>query len=104
VRAGQLSGGDIKGASCDAAPKSVVGGVKPEDDPGRTRGVYVCVAKTDDVVRPGYTTHGAVGYPFQGVVDFKTGDYAWCKTNPPAGERVVPDPRLTVELPQACRQ
>jgi hypothetical protein len=103
VQAGKLSG-DIKGASCDAAPKSRIGGVAPEDDPGRSRGVYVCVAKTDDVPRPGYARPGAIGYPFQGAVDFDSGDYTWCKTNPPPGERVVPDPRLTVELPKACTQ
>jgi hypothetical protein len=102
VQAGQLTG-DIKGASCTASPKSRIGGL-PEDVPGKATGIYVCFAKTDDVPRPGYKTPGAIGYPFQGAIHFTTGRFAWCKTNPPPGERVVPDPRLTVSLPKACTQ
>jgi hypothetical protein len=36
-------------------------------------------------------------------VDFDAFSFAWCKTNPVPGERVVPDPRTVVELPRACR-
>ena len=102
VKAGNLTGA-IKGSSCKASPTSAIGGL-PEDTPSKATGVYVCFAKTDDVPRPGYKTPGAVGYPFQGAIHFKTGHFAWCKTNPPPGERVVPDPRLAVFLPKACTQ
>ena len=36
-------------------------------------------------------------------VVFDRGRYAFCKTNPPPGEQVIPDPRRIVRLPRPCR-
>jgi type II secretory pathway pseudopilin PulG len=102
VREGRLKGA-IKRASCSATADSSPGGVTPEQDLRRTRGSYDCTAVVDDIAGSASNGAGAVGYPFRAVVDFTSGRYAWCKTNPPPGERVVPDPRLVVELPAACR-
>jgi type II secretory pathway pseudopilin PulG len=102
VGAGKLTG-DIKSASCSASATSAIGGL-PEATPSKATGIYTCIAKTADIPRPGYKTPGALGYPFQGVIHFKTGRFTWCKTNPPPGERVVPDPRLAVTLPKACTE
>jgi hypothetical protein len=46
---------------------------------------------------------GQLGYPFRAVLDFHRFRAVWCKTNPVPGERVVPDPRTVLELPEACR-
>ena len=99
VRAGVFTG-TIRRVDCVATPRSRAGGAAPEDDPRRARGGYDCTAVTSDI--PG-RDGAAVGYPFQGVVDFRSGRLVWCKTNPPPGEQVVPDPRSVVALPAACR-
>jgi hypothetical protein len=46
---------------------------------------------------------GAIGYPFQAVVDFRRFSYTWCKADQIPGEQLIPDPRLVVRLPAACR-
>ena len=99
VRTGAFRG-TIRRVDCVATPRSRVRGVAPEDDPERARGGYDCTAVTSDIV--GHEG-AAVGYPFQGVIDFRTGRLTWCKTNPPPGEQVVPDPSAVVALPAACR-
>lgn len=74
-------------------------------DPGRRAGSrrsYNCTAVTSDIPATGTNVPGRVGYPFVAVVDLETGRYAWCKTNPPPGERVIPDPRDVVALPREC--
>ena len=99
VRAGELDD-PIRRVECEASPGSRPGGVVPEEDPARARGGYSCTAVTADI--PGHRG-AALGYPFQGVADFRTGRLTWCKTNPPPGEQVIPDPRSVVALPAACR-
>jgi hypothetical protein len=99
VKSGAFKG-TIRRVDCVATPSSRAGGVAPEDDPARRRAAYDCTAVTSDI-----TGHkgAAVGYPFQGVIDFGTGRLTWCKTNPPPGEQVIPDPNSVVALPAACR-
>jgi hypothetical protein len=100
VKAKELQG-PIRDASCTASADSKIGGL-PEDTPSKKQGVYDCVAVTDHIAPSATNVAGSVGYPFRGLIHFDTGRYAWCKTNPPPGERVVPDPRLAVTLPKAC--
>jgi hypothetical protein len=100
VKAKELEG-PIRDASCTATADSKIGGL-PEDTPSKKTGVYDCVAVTDHIAASTLNVAGSVGYPFRGQIHFDTGKYAWCKTNPPPGERVVPDPRLAVTLPKAC--
>jgi hypothetical protein len=89
VRAGQLDGRILR-VECELARR--VG----------DRGSYDCTAVTSEVPQTGRNVPGLVGYPFVAVVDFETGRYSWCKTNPVPGERVIPDPRDVVELPREC--
>jgi hypothetical protein len=98
VKSGALKG-TIRRVDCVATPNSRLGGVAPEEDPARRRGAYDCTAVTSDIA--GHKG-AAVGYPFQGVIDFPRGRLTWCKTNPPPGEQVIPDPNSVVALPAAC--
>lgn len=79
--------------------------LRVECEPGRragSRASYNCTAVTSEIARSGRNVPGVLGHPFVAVVDLATGRYSWCKTNPPPGERVIPDPRDVVELPEEC--
>jgi hypothetical protein len=100
VRAKEIGLEDrIRRVDCRPGRRSGAGGVVPEDDLSRARAGYDCTAVTSDV-----TGHeGAViGYPFKGVVDFRTGALVWCRTNPPPGEQVVGDPSKLPTVPREC--
>jgi len=99
VRAGDLKGA-IRRVDCAPGRRSGAGGVVPEDDLSRLRAGYECTAVTSDIV--GHRG-ASVGYPFKGVVDFRSGRLTWCKTNPPPGEQVIPDPRKVPRTPSECR-
>ncbi|HEX8745000.1 MAG TPA: hypothetical protein VF712_17885 [Thermoleophilaceae bacterium] len=101
VAAGALDG-PILGVRCRAGARSRVDGVGPEEDLSRSRGSYDCTAVTREIPRGPRNVPGALGHPFVAVVDFRSGRYSWCKTNPVPGERVIPDPRDVVELPREC--
>lgn len=70
-------------------------------DRSATIAVLDCLAVQRRIVQNGQ--RGAIGIPFRAVVDNDRFTYAWCKTNPPAGERGVPSPERVVPLPSACR-
>jgi hypothetical protein len=79
--------------------------LRVECEPGRragSRASYDCTAVTSEIPETGRNVPGVVGHPFVVVVDFSTGRYSWCKTNPVPGERVIPDPRDVVALPDEC--
>ena len=42
---------------------------------------------------------GNLGYPFRGVVHYDTFTYAWCRSEPIPGEKLVVDPEAAVQLP-----
>ena len=88
----------VRRVDCAPGRRSGAGGVVPEDVVSRARAGYECTAVTSDITGTG----GAVGYPFKGVVDFRTGALVWCKTNPPPGEQVVQDPSKLPRLPAEC--
>lgn len=91
VAAGELDGA-IRRVDC-----------RPSARPGTgNRRSFDCTAVTRDIPAGPRNVTGALGHPFIVVVDFATGRFTWCKTNPVPGERVVPDPRNVVELPAAC--
>ena len=98
VRTGELRASGLRGTRCVPYPRSLDRAAAPERDLRRRSGTYDCLA----VIRPVAGGRGTIGYPFRAVVHFRTGRYAWCKTNPVPGERVVPDPRTVVRLPAAC--
>jgi hypothetical protein len=100
VRAGQLEG-SIARVECSPAPASITRR-GAEVTLRRSSDAYDCLAVTRDIPRSRLNVGGRLGYPFKAVVDFRRFRYAWCKTNPVAGERAVPDPRLVVPLPRAC--
>jgi hypothetical protein len=100
ARRGELQG-RTRFTRCDPAPASAPRR-GAETTLARTFDAYDCLAITGDIPRSSTNVAGQVGYPFRAVVDFRLFRYAWCKTNPVAGERAVPDPRLLVPLPRAC--
>lgn len=93
--AGELGGGPVRRVDCRPSPGSGGGG-------SAGRASFGCTAVTREIPAGPRNVPGALGHPFVAVVDFRTGGYAWCKTNPVPGERVVPDPRDVVELPREC--
>jgi hypothetical protein len=97
VREGALKS-PVRRVDCLPGLRSGSGGVVPEDVLSRTRAGYNCTAVTSDIKG----TTGSVGYPFAAVIDFGSGRMVWCKTNPPPGEQVVPDPSKTPLLPREC--
>lgn len=65
-------------------------------------GHYACLAITA-TADPIPTGPGAtIGIPFRARVDYATGRLAWCKTNPPPGERGVQALAPQVPLPAGC--
>jgi type II secretory pathway pseudopilin PulG len=99
VAAGEMRGNPTQTA-CSPYPAR---DPDPQHDLSATRGVYDCLTTIRAIKATETNIGGQLGYPFRAVVDFKAFAFAWCKTNPVPGERVVPDPRTVVELPPACR-
>ena len=100
VRAGEEGlDGRIRRVECAPGRRSGAGGVVPENDLSRARAGYECTAVTSDIA--GHSG-AVVGYPFKGVVDFRTGRLVWCRTNPPPGEQVVADPSKLPRVPGEC--
>jgi hypothetical protein len=100
--AGELEG-NPQGTQCEPYPKRTDRADWPDRDPAATRGVYDCLVFVRAVPQTETNIGGQVGYPFRAVLDFERFSVAWCKTNPVPGERVVPDPRTVLELPEVCR-
>ena len=100
VRAGEEGlEGRIRRVDCRPGRRSGAGGVVPENEPTRVRAGYECTAVTSDIA--GHSG-AVVGYPFKGVVDFRTGGLVWCRTSPPPGEQVVADPSKLPRVPGEC--
>jgi hypothetical protein len=99
VRAGEMRG-NPSATTCSPYPPR---DVDPRQDLTAHRGVYDCLTTIRTIAATQTNGGGQLGYPFRAVVDFDAFSFAWCKTNPVPGERVVPDPRTVVELPRACR-
>ena len=95
VRAGTLAGRAVLETRCRPFPATAER-ARAEAAMSTRRAVYACVALT--------TRAGAVGlgHPFRAVVDYDHSSYVWCKVNPVAGERAVPDPARLVALSPAC--
>ena len=98
VRSGTMTG---RIARTECAPASGARG-RPERDLRLRHGAYDCLAVTRDIPATSTSSAGRLGHPFRALVDFSRFSFAYCKTNPPAGERAVPDPRATPQLPRAC--
>jgi hypothetical protein len=77
--------------------------ITPGTKAGGAIGVYDCFTVTRRIAPSKRTVAGEIGYPFRAVVDFTAFSYAWCKTEQFPGEKLIPDPRLVVQLPAACR-
>ena len=100
--AGELEGRP-QGTQCEPYPKRTDRADWPDQDPGAARGVYDCLVFVRAVPQTETNVGGQVGYPFRAVLDFDRFSVAWCKTDPVPGERVVPDPRTVLELPQGLQ-
>jgi hypothetical protein len=93
VRAGELKGPTGRTSCVPATAVRLV----PE------QGVFDCLTVVRNIVASGASGAGTIGYPFRAVLDYRTFDYVWCKTNPVPGELVTPDPRTVIQLPRVCR-
>lgn len=100
VRAGAVTGRVLR-TDCAASPRAPRPAAAERALRAR-RGGYDCLAVTRDIPATRTNAAGRLGVPFKAMVDFGRFTFAFCKTNPPAGERAVPDPRLTPRLPRAC--
>ena len=89
---GELDGPAVRRVDCRPSPRPGTG----------ARRSFGCTAVTSDIPAGPRNVPGSLGHPFVVVVDFSTGRYTWCKTNPPPGEQVVPNPRDVVALPDDC--
>lgn len=85
--------------ACERAP----GTPEAVTDLAVRRGVFNCDTTVRAIAATETNESGSLGYPFRAVIDFATYRATWCKTSPPPGERLIPDPRRVVELPRACR-
>ncbi len=77
--------------------------ITPGTKAGGPIGVYDCFTVSRTIQSTARTAAGTIGYPFRAVVDFRKYSYTWCKTEQFPGEKLIPDPRLVVQLPAACR-
>ena len=96
LRAGTLPGRAVLDTSCEPFPATAER-ARAERAMSAPRAAYACVAVTTRI--PGVV---GLGHPFRAVVDYERSSYVWCKVNPVAGERAVPDPRRVVRLSPAC--
>ncbi len=86
-----LIDGPVTGTSCDPAPSTIT----PKS------GTYKCFVTTGEVNRSVGGSPFVTGYPFVATIQYRDFSYAWCKTNPGAGERGGP-PLAKVKLSPAC--
>lgn len=96
LEAGTLAGRRIVETRCSPYPATSER-AREEAAQSTRRASYSCIALTVRV--PGVV---GLGHPFLAVVDYDDSSYVWCKVNPVAGERAVPDPKSLVPLPEAC--
>lgn len=66
-------------------------------------GVFDCFMVTNKIPKGSANPEGAIGYPFRAVVNYKTFEYDWCKTELIPGEMLVLAPEDVTLLPPACR-
>jgi hypothetical protein len=93
ARAGEMRPVDGP-TNCSPTPGTATGGAV---------GVFDCFTVTRRIKATAGTVAGTVGYPFRAIVDFRDFSYTWCKTEQFPGEKLIPDPRLVVQLPASCR-
>ena len=94
---------EIQAVRCDEyPPRGSKSQTHPETILTKRIGMWDCTAVQDFITVPGQDEAGAFGYPFRLRIDFKTFRYAWCRENPPPGERAIRDPTQVVGLPAAC--
>ena len=96
---GALKGPFLR-ARCDPHPNTATRRAQ-ERDPRRTRGRYLCLAVTSNIVAAN-GRRGALGYPFSAVINYRTGRITWCKANPPPGEQVIGRELARVDLDASC--
>jgi len=99
----------------DAKARAAKGEIKPvtappvcERTPGSpTEGdyrVFDCFIQTTPIAKGSKNMAGALGYPFRAVVHYDTFTYAWCRSEPIPGEKLVVKPDAAVQLPAACQR
>jgi hypothetical protein len=96
VERGDLDG-PIRRIACDPYPRGLTSS-GAEEDLGRRRGRYSCVAVTAAFERTRDNPGGVIGHLYRARVDFATGRYSFCKI---AG-RPGPERKSPVAIPRVC--
>jgi hypothetical protein len=99
----RAAAGELRGRIGATACAPYPAGEGAARDLSARSGAYDCLAHVREIAATETNVGGKLGYPFRAVVDFEAFRFTWCRTSPIPGERVVPDPRYVVELPEACR-
>jgi hypothetical protein len=99
ANAGELRG-PIDRVDCEPFPRTVHG-VGAQDQLERRRGRYSCIAVTARIRGEGADELGVIGHPYRFMVDFETGDYAFCKISGRPGEGLL-EREIPVTVPRPC--
>jgi hypothetical protein len=99
VRSGELDR-PILGGECERYPRGARG-EDPAANLSRPTGRYSCLAVTAEVERSDYTTGSDIGYPYRALVDFRTGEFTYCKVSGKPGEGSLTR-EFPVTVPAAC--
>ena len=106
MEADMYAGAQARGASGEIKP--VTAPPECERAPGTpTTGDYAvfnCFMPTTEIKRSDRNLAGNLGYPFRGVVHYDTFTYAWCRSEPIPGEKLVVDGQAAVQLPAPCQR
>lgn len=90
----------VRAAACEEFPRRAEG-PPPQDRRGERTGRYECLGITSRIPREDIDADGLIGYPFRARVDFRSGDYAWCKISGRPGEGSL-EGQPAVKVPRRC--
>lgn len=76
-------------------------GEDPAADLAVRKGRYACLAVTAEFPRSSGTTGGALGYPYRAMLDFRSGQFTFCKISGRPGEMLI-NRSIHVAVPPAC--
>lgn len=99
----RVAAGELEQRTGDTRCRPAARAGEPLRDMAVRVAAFDCLATTATIAGTDRNAPGRLGYPFRAVVDFERARFAWCKTNPVPGEKLIPDPRRIVALPAVCR-
>jgi len=99
VRAGEFTQ-TVHRVECERFPRAV-DGADPADNLGSRTGRYSCLAITADAPGVENNAPSSLGYPYRALVDFPSGQFAYCKVSGRPGEGSLVS-GVRVRVPTAC--